>query len=276
MGTLRNVRLGVVILLLTGVLGAPAGVSPAGVDVGSAATITWSVQLRTLEDGRTYYINAPSCAPADATECLAFLGRARDVVVWWHGAGGHEDLETATRWLTSLHSWGRDTLFVFAMSQGGTRVFDAGVCCTRAPVDDVGYLVRVVDDVASRWSVDRRRVGAAGFSNGGIMAERLACERPDVVAAASSLAGTFAGTCDVARTHVAQWHGALDKPVPLNGGTTWVAGAERTFPPAASLGQRMLSGSTFVLQVRPGVGHGLPWADYRESVRWLLVTIQAG
>lgn len=274
MGTLRIFRLGVVILL-TGVLGAPAGVSTAGVTSGSAVTTAWSVQLRTLEDGRTYYVNAPSCSPADATECVAFLARARDVVVWFHAAGAHEDVDTATRWLTALHSWSRDTLVVFATSLGGTRVFDGGVCCTRAPVDDVGYLVRVIDDIASRWSVDRRRVGAAGVSNGGIMAARLACERPDVVAAGASLAGTFAGPCDVATTQVAQWHGALDKPVPLNGGTTFVAGAERTFPPAASLGQRMLSGSTFALRVRPGVGHGLPLADYRESVRWLVVTIRA-
>lgn len=274
MGTLRRIRLG-----LVGVLSLAAGLSAPPTSLPAAAetiTVTWSVQHRVLGDGRSYYVLRPACAPVDAPGCVDFLGRPRSVVVWFHGAGGAEDVDTATHWLTALHNWGTDTLFVFAVSENGSQVFDAGNCCTTAPVDDVGYLARAVDDVAAHWPVDRGRIGVAGVSNGGMMAERVACERPDLVVAATSVSGTFGGPCDVGRTAIAQWHGALDQLVPLNGGSSWGRGTEWTFPPAASLGQRMASGSTFELRVRPGAGHALPWVDYRASVKWLLRVVARG
>ena len=76
--------------------------------------------------------------------------------------------------------------------------WNAGTCCGPSGarrVDDVGFLVHVVDLVAQIRPIDLNRVYIAGFSNGGMMALRAACERPDVFAAAASVGGTLQVPC---------------------------------------------------------------------------------
>jgi polyhydroxybutyrate depolymerase len=52
-------------------------------------------------------------------------------------------------------------------------------------VDDVAYLAAVIKDARARYAVDPARIYALGYSNGGFMAQRLACELPEVAAAVS-------------------------------------------------------------------------------------------
>ena len=58
-------------------------------------------------------------------------------------------------------------------------------------VDDVGFLRTVVDDLTNSGLVDATRVYAAGYSNGGHMAYRLAVEAPDLVAGIAAFAASF-------------------------------------------------------------------------------------
>jgi polyhydroxybutyrate depolymerase len=64
-------------------------------------------------------------------------------------------------------------------------------CCDfgGTEVDDVGYLVGLIDELDAAVAVDRQRVYSTGHSNGGFMSYRLACDRPDVFAAIAPLAG---------------------------------------------------------------------------------------
>ena len=55
--------------------------------------------------------------------------------------------------------------------------------------DDVGFLAALIDALVAELGVDRKRVFAAGLSNGAAMVYRLACERPDLVAAVAPVAG---------------------------------------------------------------------------------------
>jgi polyhydroxybutyrate depolymerase len=57
--------------------------------------------------------------------------------------------------------------------------------------DDVGYLVKVLDDIATVAEVDPKRVYATGYSNGAMMCYRLAAEIPDRIAAIAPVAGTM-------------------------------------------------------------------------------------
>lgn len=271
MGTLRTIRLGIIGVLAFAVgVAAPPPSSSAG---ESTLTITWTTHTETLADGRTFHVRAPGCSPADAAGCVEFLGRRRPLVVFLHGAYGVEDRDSAAAWLDGMGVWSRDTIFAFGVSKDGTRMWDAGICCTSTTVDDVGYLRRLVDRVAARWSVDRARVGATGFSNGGMLALRAICERPDVFAAVVSLSGSYDGDCGLAQVRIGQWHGAEDKTVPLNGGTVTIVGKPRTFPPVDALSQRMVRGSLYHLRVLPARGHGMSWTDYRQSTRWLLTQL---
>lgn len=51
-------------------------------------------------------------------------------------------------------------------------------------VDDVGFLTRMIDSMVARHPIDPRRIYMAGYSNGALMSERYACERPDRIAGA--------------------------------------------------------------------------------------------
>jgi polyhydroxybutyrate depolymerase len=57
--------------------------------------------------------------------------------------------------------------------------------------DDVAFIGKVLDDVASVVRVDDKRIYAAGMSNGGMMAYRLAVEMPGRFAAIASVAGVM-------------------------------------------------------------------------------------
>ena len=58
-------------------------------------------------------------------------------------------------------------------------------------VDDVKFLDTVIDAVAERFPIDTRRLYMSGYSNGGLMAVRYACERPERVAAVGVVATTI-------------------------------------------------------------------------------------
>jgi polyhydroxybutyrate depolymerase len=70
--------------------------------------------------------------------------------------------------------------------------WNAGQCCglpVTKHVDDVGFLLRVIADIAARTPVDLRRVYMTGISNGGMMAYAMAAEASDHIAAISSVSG---------------------------------------------------------------------------------------
>lgn len=57
------------------------------------------------------------------------------------------------------------------------------------PVDDVGFISRMIDEVARKHSIDRKRVYATGISNGAMMTFRLALELSHKIAAVAPVAG---------------------------------------------------------------------------------------
>jgi polyhydroxybutyrate depolymerase len=56
----------------------------------------------------------------------------------------------------------------------------------------VGYVSKLLDDLATVVKVDRKRVYATGMSNGAMMCYRLAAELSDKIAAIAAIAGTMA------------------------------------------------------------------------------------
>jgi polyhydroxybutyrate depolymerase len=85
--------------------------------------------------------------------------------------------------------------------------WNAGGCCGRARenrVDDVGFALRLLADLARDLPLDRTRVYATGHSNGAMMAYRLGAEAADRIAAIAPVAGTM---------HLASFQPA--RPVPV-------------------------------------------------------------
>jgi polyhydroxybutyrate depolymerase len=83
---------------------------------------------------------------------------------------------------------------VYPNGTGSTPFFlywDAGGVRGR-PSDDVGFVAKLLDDLATVVHVDPRRVYATGMSNGAMMCYRLAAELSDRIAAIAPVAGTMA------------------------------------------------------------------------------------
>lgn len=99
--------------------------------------------------------------------------------------------------------------------------------CTGNPsenVDDPAYLAALASSLAADDSIDPARVYVTGFSNGGIMAARLACEYADLFAAAAVFSGFTvmdpSPPCEPSRPiSVIALHGTTDDSIPFNGGT---------------------------------------------------------
>jgi polyhydroxybutyrate depolymerase len=107
----------------------------------------------------------------------------------------------------------------------GRRFWNAtDVCCDflRRGVDDVAYISAVIDDVASKHRVDARRIFVVGYSNGAFMAQRLACEIDERIAAVVAVAGVNwldpAMCAPSEAVSVLQVHGDADPIVQYIGG----------------------------------------------------------
>ena len=97
------------------------------------------------------------------------------------------------------------------------------VCCNFfMDVDDDAYLISMLNEMESKYSIDRKRIYFVGHSNGGFMSYRMACKHSDRIAAIASLAGaTFLNSSDCAAkdpVSVLQVHGTSDTTILYNGG----------------------------------------------------------
>lgn len=238
-------------------------------DPGPGAQVGWTVEQRTLDSGRTYFVGAPTCV--GSTGCAAWLDHPRKLIIWLHGAGQVEDAANATPVVKGIFAFtGGDAIPVFAVSAGATRVFDADLCCTFAPVDEIGYLQDVIADVGTVAPIDPSHVGLSGASNGGMLATKAICTRPDLFKAIAVWAASWQGQCDKAPVTIGHWHGSADVSIPVAGGTTSLRGHSVRFPPADALRGHLAAGSTFKLTVVPGAPHWpAPLASAEEMLVWL-------
>jgi polyhydroxybutyrate depolymerase len=80
-------------------------------------------------------------------------------------------------------------------------------------VDDIQLVRDLIEDVAAKIEVDRSRIYATGFSGGGRISSRLACELSDVLAAAAPVAGLqyYAGCTPARAISILTIHGNADR-----------------------------------------------------------------
>ncbi|HKS22412.1 MAG TPA: PHB depolymerase family esterase [Thermoanaerobaculia bacterium] len=155
--------------------------------------------------------------------------RPLPLVINLHGGGGNA--ENQQRYSGMDRVADREH-FIVVYPDGTGRlkrmlVWNAGTCCGNSTADDVGFIRAVVDDVAKRVPIDRRRVYATGMSNGAMMSYRLAAEASDLVAAIAPVAGAmsverFHPAKPVSILHIhsvddprALYNGGLGPPFPM-------------------------------------------------------------
>jgi polyhydroxybutyrate depolymerase len=178
--------------------------------------LSGTVERRLVVDGvtRTYLLHATGDAKP---------GRALVLVL--HGLGGRgARMERRTNGRFDALAERDGAVVAYPEALGDPRRWNDGWLRGAPGVvlpDDLTFLARLIDALVAELGVDRRRVFAAGLSNGAAMVYRLACERPDLVAAVAPVSGGMPP--DVARAcargapvSVLGMHGTADPVVPFD------------------------------------------------------------
>ena len=223
----------------------------------------------------------------------ADVSRPRPLVISLHGFQSKPELHRfLTRWddLADQHG------FLVAYPQGSSFPlrWNANPNANIPQVDDVQFMADLIATIADVAAVDPARVYVSGFSNGGQMAHRVACELADKVAAVGIVAGWGAvlpENCAPSRpVPLIAFFGTADRQGDIGGGVSRVnplvawafnlrPGAH-TYPPLAEWigGWTQRNGCDQVAQPLPqrGDARGVAFAGCEEGADVLLYTIQGG
>ena len=200
--------------------GTSASSSPVRYTVGSAQ---WSIAPSTttsttvVSTARAYSKFIPSSYSK---------GTSLPLVVLLHGYGATGAMQES---YMKFESVAETNKFILVYPDGtvdssGRRFWNAtDACCDffSAVADDV-YLLSILKEMESSYSIDAKRIYFVGHSNGGFMSYRMACRYPDRIAAIASLAGaSYFKTTDCgakSSVSVLQVHGTKDETILYDGG----------------------------------------------------------
>jgi len=158
---------------------------------------------------RTYQVHAPAGGAPVA------------LVLNLHGAGMTSGEQAA---LTDYNAVADQYGFVVAYPDGIDLSWADGRGASvpdQQGIDDVGFLAALIDRLSAEYGIVPGRVFVTGMSAGAFMANRLACERADLISAIAPVAGTLGAGVPCAPSRpvsVLQIHGTADPVVPYNGG----------------------------------------------------------
>lgn len=147
------------------------------------------------------------------------------LVIALHGGGHNAD---TMEYISNLSLKADSSNFIVVYPNGrsflGLRTWNAGTCCGPAVtynVDDVGFIMKMLNKLKSQYNIDTNRIYVTGASNGGMLAYRLACEKGHLFAAIAPVATTMVTTisCTPLRTvPILHIHSLPDTRVPYTGG----------------------------------------------------------
>jgi polyhydroxybutyrate depolymerase len=150
------------------------------------------------------------------------------LVIMLHGGGGNM---TSAQGFTNLNSVSNANGFLAIYPEGfgivpsgGFSWADGrGTSADIAGIDDVGFIDKLLDYLIANYSINTNKMYICGFSNGGFMTQRLACQLNQRFAAMASLGSimdtTLFANCNPLRAIPMMFVMGTDDPlVPYNGG----------------------------------------------------------
>jgi polyhydroxybutyrate depolymerase len=127
--------------------------------------------------------------------------------------------------------------FLAVYPDGFLFTWNAGACCAPARlahIDDVGFLTKLMDHLVDTGIADPDKIFVTGFSNGGGMAYKLACDGPGRIAAIGVVSAALLPPCKPSRPVPTMiWHGTADTNVPYNGGGHQDFNNPKPYPPVS-------------------------------------------
>lgn len=216
--TVRIAALLAGVLVAGGLVGSPARANP--LDPPGALTFG-GLQ-------RTYVLHVPP-------------GQPSGLVINLHGAGQTGAVQAA---VTNYNAVADQYGFVLAYPDGIDMSWADGRGASvpdREGVDDVGFLSALIDQLTRDFAIPPGRVFVTGMSAGAFMANRLACDRADLVSAVAPVAGTLGigVPCSPSKpVSVMAIHGTADPVVPFGGGPMVGRGGPSDIVGAPALAER--------------------------------------
>ncbi len=194
--------------------------SPHSSDPATSAPGTHTFTMNWQGESRQWMLHVPPGFQPD---------RPTAVVYFFHGGGGNMQHGADDKLYGQISaSDRRGHLVVFPnghgrLKSGKLATWNAGNCCGAArddDTDDVGFVRAIHAELGKRFKIDPKKVFAAGMSNGGMMAHRLACDASDLFTAITAVAGTDnTRRCQPGRpVSVLHIHARDDERVLFNGG----------------------------------------------------------
>jgi polyhydroxybutyrate depolymerase len=160
---------------------------------------------------RTYFLHTPGMLSAASPLPLILV---------FHGGGGTAQGMAS---ITHLCACAESRRFIVVYPQGLDKRWNDGRqgVKTSAQVDDVAYILQLIDALEQKFPIDRSQVYACGLSNGGFFSQRLICELPNKIAAAASIGASMPadGACVPSQPAALMFIlGTADPLVPFQGG----------------------------------------------------------
>lgn len=186
----------------------------------STKAIVWtSIELEcSSRKRRTLFFDCRSDEKSSADQTL---DSEKPLLIAFHGGSGQaEQMEK----LTGFMEMGREQNFFVAYPEGLNRHWNDGrELPKRREIDDVEFLVKLIDHLRQSFPIDAKRVYACGISNGGFFAQYLAARVPGILAAVVSVAATvhepmYKGVKPVEPVPIMFIVGNDDPVVPFGGG----------------------------------------------------------
>ncbi|MGO8906804.1 MAG: alpha/beta hydrolase family esterase [Solirubrobacteraceae bacterium] len=229
MGRIRT-RLLPVVLAAAALLCAHAGAAQGAVNPCQLTPTPGNSEVTVQSGGieRTAMLYVPPAAS----------GQRLPVLVGLHGAGG-KFFESYSGFSVLAESEDFIAVYPNPVDEEGGHTFWNIYDSQAGGGPDVQFISDLLDYLESNWCVDTSRVYAAGVSNGGGMAARVACVLSSRFAAFASIAGGY-GSLPPCRpsnpVSVVEVHGTADGSVPYDGSRPDGAGA--VWPWLAAWGQQ--------------------------------------
>jgi len=233
------------------------------------------------EGNREIYVYVPSTYDSSRLWPLTF---------YFHGYQG--DWQQGVTLNMTLDAEAAGYLIAFGQgtsaSPGGPLGWNAGACCIGQNVDDVTFTRTALKVISAATNVDPKRVYSMGWSNGGMMTERLGCEATDLFAGLAPDAsavilgqGGDAGLhqCDQSfgssAVNYLHFHGTGDTVVPwtgTQGGLVFPGALEDISRWVTRLGCDATVESTF----NDGTFSNIVWPNCRSNSTVELMTVRNG
>jgi polyhydroxybutyrate depolymerase len=192
------------VAILAGIFLISAALSPSAF---AGEAVAHSIDVNGVS--RSYLLYVP---PGDS-------GKQLPAFIMMHGSGSTDAQQEA---YTNFDAFAEAHGLVVMYPQGIDKHWNDGrVIGHESMADDIGFMKAMLAQVIAQGRVDPKRVYAAGISNGGFMAQHMACMMPEALAGIAVVAASqpVDAACPSPRPMPAIFfHGTADKFVPFNGG----------------------------------------------------------